>query len=134
MKAKITFTKCVQDVQDVAIEQGKEDRMVSRLFFTLDAFNAKYEMQMEIRQPHGFDFSDADTCPIEASLPKGGFNGPWHYESLNAAAEKYYRTIIGSNGRAINYGPGVSTMRMRNNTINLPQTHEIELPDKGGSW
>jgi hypothetical protein len=134
MKAPITFTKCVQDVQDVGTENGKEDRMVSRLFFTLSFGAKKYEMQMEIRQPHGFDYSDAENFPIETSLPEGEFKGPWHHESLNKAAEDYYRSIIGTSGRMISFGPGVKNIRMRNNTIGMSRTYEIELPNKGGSW
>ena len=134
MKTTITFTKCFEDVQDVGTEGGKEDRMVSRLFFTLPVAGKIYEMRMEIRQPHGFDFADTDQFPIETSLPEGGFKGPWHHESLNKAAEDYYRSIVGATGRMINFGPGMKNMRMKNNATTMSKQFEIELPDRGGTW
>jgi len=133
MKSRIAFTKCVLNIQKVN-SSADDDRMVSRLYFTLNVAGKNYEMQMEIRQPPGFVYSDADQYPIETSLPQGDFKGPWHHDSLNKAAEDYYRGIIGAKG-SLFFGSEAKKLTMSNLIFTDSKKYDIIIPDKGsGGW
>ncbi|MBA4137435.1 MAG: hypothetical protein C0518_08990, partial [Opitutus sp.] len=135
-KATVTFHKCVQDVQDMGTPEGKDDRMVSRLFFTLQIGDKTYsDMQVEIRQPHGFNFAKPEDHPIEVSRPTGSYKGATHHESFAMAAEAYYRSFVsvGDKPAAIVIQGGDS-IRMRNNKMIKDAAFEIEIPDVGGAW
>ena len=124
-EAKITFHQCIQDSQ----EYGSDDEhMVSRVFFTLEIGEERFEgLHANIKQTVG---SDYDTAPLEVSQPYG-YDGPFNHEAFHACAEKYYRSLVGSQARGIRIGGGASNIRMSGNIFNIEMVCEFEI--SGGS-
>ena len=124
-KAKITFHQCIQDSQ----EYGSDDEhMVSRVFFTLEIGEDKFEkLYADLKQTVGADYEKG---PIEVSEPYG-YYGPFNHEAFHACAEKYYRSLVGSQARGIRIGGGASNIRMYGNVFNIEMVYEFEI--SGGS-
>ncbi len=126
-KAIVTFHKLVQDSQNMATEKPDENHMFSRAFFTLQIGSQTYpDMSVTIRQPYGTEYT---TEPIGVEPPIGGYKGNWNHSEFSDAIEDYYRGLIGQQGRMISFGPNVRNIRMRNNTIGLQKTYEINIPE-----
>ena len=123
-KAKVTFHRCIQDSQ----EYGSGDEfMVSRVFFTLEIGEEKYEgLYSDLKQTVGDDY---ETGRIEVSSPQG-YDGEFNYWAFRDCAEKYYRSLVGSGARGIRVGKG-SSIRMYNNAFNMEMVCEFEI--SGGS-
>src|SRR3990167_10154919 len=119
-KAKITFTKLIQDSQDY----GSDDQhMVSRAFFVIDVEgNVIKDAYADIKQTVGTDF---ETAPLEVSQPHG-YAGPFNYMAFRQIAETYYRKLVGGGGSGIRI-MGSSNIRMRNNTFVMPMAFELEV-------
>ena len=69
--------------------------------------------------------SDIETGIIEVGPPKG-YDGSFDYIAFRDAAEKYYRSLVGSPGRVIHIEGG-SNIHMRNNTLIQEMIFEFEL-------
>ena len=131
-KARITFHKCIQDSQDLGTAQISKAHMISRVFFILEIDDKKFEdMYVDVKQPFGTDF---EKCPVEVFSPVGSYHGPMNHEQFSEAVEKYYRSIIGSQGSGIRIGSGAKNIRMRNNIIGKTEVTEIELSDQSNAW
>jgi hypothetical protein len=122
--AKITFYKCIQDSQDYGSD---DDCMVSRVFFTFEIGDKKYDLYADIKQTAG---SHIEEYPVEVMRPEG-YQGPFPYQCFRDAAEKYYRSLVGSSGGGINIQGG-SNIRMRDNTFK--QIVAVECDVSGLTW
>lgn len=129
-KARVTFNKCIQDSQDYGSD---EEHMVSRVFFTLELGDRRYDgLYVDVKQTVGSSYEDG---PIEVSSPKGtSYRGPFNYDAFAAAVEKYYRTLVGSTARGIRIGSGARNIRMRNNTFQRQEVVEFEVTGTDVSW
>jgi hypothetical protein len=124
--AKIKFYKCIQDSQDYGSDN---EHMVSRLFFTFELFDKKFDLHVDIKQAVGITY---ETGPIEVGTPEG-YKGPFNYEAFRNAAEKYYRRLVGSTATGIRIQGG-SNIRMRNNTFIQEMTVECEVDEGTAAW
>lgn len=127
-KAIVSFRELIQDSQ----EYGSDDEhMVSRVFFDLQIGEAKHEgLYANIKQSVGGSF---ESSPLEVSLP-GNYTGPFNSEKFSEAAEKYYRSLVGSQGSGIRIGEGVSNIRMRNNRYGKNMVFEFDISPSGAGW
>ncbi len=124
--AKITFYKCIQDSQDYGSD---DEHMVSRVFFTFEIGDKKYDLYANIKQTVGAYYEDG---PIEVMSPEA-YQGPFPYQCFRDAAEKYYRSLVGSSGRGINIQGG-SNIRMRNNTFEQIMAVECDVSGLTAAW
>lgn len=124
--AKITFHKCIQDSQEYG---SNDEHMGSRLFFTFELGNKKFDLHADIKQAVG---SSYETGTIEVGLPEG-YKGPFNYEAFRDAAEKYYRSLVGSSAKGINI-QGSTNIRMRNNTFIQEMSAECEVAEGSAGW
>jgi len=125
-KAKVTFLKCVQDSQDYGSD---DEHMVSRVFFVLEIGEKKFDTHADIKQAVG---SDYETGPVEVGQP-ANYRGPFNYTAFRNAAEKYYRSLVGSSGRGIRIEGGTN-IRMRNNTFVQTMITEFEVTEGSAGW
>ena len=125
---RITFQQLIQDSQDYG---GDDDHMVSRAFFAIavDGNNVG-DHHADIKQTVG---SDIESTPLEISNPPE-YHGPFSYEAFRQAVENYYRSLVGTTGRGIRIGAGVTGLRMRNNTFVKTSSVEFEVSDQGSIW
>ncbi|MDO9532966.1 MAG: hypothetical protein Q7O12_12665 [Deltaproteobacteria bacterium] len=124
--AKITFYKCIQDSQDYGSD---DEHMVSRVFFTFEVGDKKYDLYADIKQTVGANYEEG---AIEVMRP-AGYEGPFNYQVFRDAAEKYYRGLVGSSGTGINIQGG-SNIRMRNNTFYRNMAVECEVGGSTTAW
>lgn len=122
----VTFTKLLQDSQDLGSD---DEHMVSRAYCMVDAEGQQYETYMDIKQPVGGNF-EADE--LEVSLP-AEYSGPVNYAAMRAAAEEYYRSLVGSSGSGIRV-EGASSVRMRDNTFIQTHAVQVDFSNEGASW
>ena len=119
-KCKVIFRKCIQDSQDYGSD---DEHMVSRVFFDLEIDGEIFkDLFADLKQTVG---SDIETGIIEVGPPKG-YGGSFNYIAFRDAAEKYYRSLVGSQGRGVRI-KGSSNIRMRNNTFIQEMRFEFEL-------
>ena len=122
--ARVTFHRMVQDSQEYSSFEPNDAHMISCVFFTLEINDDTYqEMCAEVKQPYGTDY---ETEPCEVSRPEGPYTGNWNHHAFSHAAERYYRSFVGSAGIRIQGGGQV---RMRNNTFIQESSAEFEIPD-----
>jgi hypothetical protein len=124
--AKITFHKCIQDSQDYG---SNDEHMVSRVFFTFELFDKRFDLHADIKQTVG---SEYETGPIEVGRPEG-YKGPFNYEAFRNAAEEYYKSLVGSAATGIRIQGGTN-IRMRNNTFIQEMTVECEVDEGAIGW
>ena len=87
--------------------------MVSRIFFTLEVDgNTFSDLYANVKQTVGANY---ETALLEVGPPHG-YTGIFNHEAFFAAAERYYRNSIGSQGRIIRISGG-SNVHMMNNTF-----------------
>jgi hypothetical protein len=124
--ATLTFQKLIQEVQDVSSTDPKQNHVVSKAFFRLDVNDQHYaDMSVIVRQPFGTDYAKE---PIEVEKPFGSYAGNWNQDAFRKIVEDYYRSAIGSQGRAMRIGPGSENVRMRGNTIGFSKSYQLEIP------
>ena len=125
--AKIYLQRLIQDSQ----EYGSDDEhMVSRVFFDLQVDGTKHQgLYCDVKQTVGSCFESA---PLEVSKPVG-YSGAFNYDAFQEVIERYYRSLVGSQGGGIRIVGG-SNIRMRNNTFVRPGEETIEVQDSGSSW
>ncbi len=124
--AKITFYKCIQDSQDYGSD---DEHMVSRVFFTFEIGDNKYDLYADIKQTVGASYEEG---AIEVMSPSG-YEGPFNYQAFRDAAEKYYRGLVGSSATGIKIQGG-SNIRMRNNTFYRNMAVECEVGGSTAAW
>jgi len=125
--ARIVFRELIQDSQDY----GSDDEyMVSRVFFDLEFEGETHRgLYANIKQPVGSSF---ETSSLEMSGPMN-YKGPFNMLAFQQAAERYYRSLFGSQGNAVRT-TGASHIRMRNNRYRYDSVFECEINRAGGSW
>jgi len=75
-KARVIFNKCIQDSQDYG---SNDEHMVSRVFFTLEVGDRRYDgLYVDVKQTVGSSYEDG---PIEVSSPKGTSYHPDRFKS-----------------------------------------------------
>lgn len=122
----VTFTKLLQDSQDLGSD---DEHMVSRAYCTVEVEGQQYETYMHIKQPVGGTYESDE---LEVSLPKE-YAGPVNYSAMRAAAEEYYRALVGVSGSAIRV-EGAANVRMRDNTVIQTHAVQVDFPNEGTSW
>ena len=124
-KANITFYKCVQDSQDFGSD---DETMVSRVFFTLEIGEERYEdLYANLKQTVGADY---ETGPIEVGPPQG-YDGPFNQEAFRDCAVRYYRSCFGLWATRIGIRKDAKGSRMFNNLFMNEMACEFEI--SGGS-
>jgi hypothetical protein len=125
--ARVIFRELVQDSQELGSD---DEHMVSRVFFDFE-FQGKVEhgLHADIKQSVGSSF---EASPLEVSKP-ADYKGPFNFEAFRDAVEKYYRGLIGAQGRGIQV-TGASNVRMRNNRFAQTTTVEFNVEPSGGPW
>jgi hypothetical protein len=128
MKAKVTFRKLIQDSQ----EYGSNDEyIISREFFDLEIGGKRHsDLYVDIKQTVGSNF---ETAPLEVGSPHD-YRGPFNYDAFRDAAEKYYRSKVGSQGRGIRTGADATKFRMWNNLYTEDWTVEFEVAGNEETW
>ncbi len=92
MRAQITFSAVVQDIQDYNIADPDEDQMVSRILFSLELDGSRLGAFVEVAQPTGTDYK---TEPLTVGpLSQEVMGGPWNHEAFTAVVEDYYRSAL----------------------------------------
>ena len=123
--ATVTFHKLIQEAQDVSSTDSKQNHVVSRVFFRLDLNDEHYaDMSVILRQPFGTDYAKES---IEVEKPFGSYAGNWNHNAFRKIVEDYYRSAIGSQGKAMRIGPGSGNVRMRGNTIGFLKSYQLEI-------
>ena len=116
----VHLASILQDRQDLGTA---DDHMVSTVYFAIEADGRTWPgLEANVKTPAGAGNADV---PLEVELP-AGYDGPMNYGAFRDGVERYYRTSFGHGGRAINVGPGVVGLRMRNNRFILPSDFTFE--------
>jgi hypothetical protein len=119
-RARVTFNRCIQDSSEAGSD---EEFMVSRVFFTLETGGRGYRnLYANLKQTVG---CSCETGPIEVGAPVG-YDGPFNYSAFRDAAERYYRSLVGSQRTGIGT-EGSGNVRMRNNTFNVEMQEEFDV-------
>lgn len=122
--AKLTFSRLIQDTQDVGSD---DDHMLSRVYFNLEVGGMNYgELSATIKQTIGSD-------TLEVSAPQG-YKGPFDHAVFSQAVTDYYRGLVGQSGSGIRIGPGAKNIRMRNNTFVRPLAVQFDVKDSVPEW
>jgi hypothetical protein len=116
--ARVTFYKCIQDSQDYG---SNDEHMVSRVFFFLEIDEKRLDLHADIKQTVGSSFETEN------------YKGPFNYDAFRDAAEKYYRSLVGSLGGGIRIQGGTN-IRMRNNTFIQNMIAEFEVKEGSAGW
>lgn len=129
-KARVTFHKCVQDSQDYGSD---DEHMISRIFFSLEVGGKRYDgLYLDVKQTVG---SSYETGSLEVSPPRGtAYSGPFNHDALRAAAERYYRSLVGSTGSGIHISGGAQNIRMRNNLFVKEGIVDFDVSGPNVSW
>ncbi len=125
-KASGTFLRCTQDSQEYG---SNDEHMVSRVFFNMNIDGKFYYSYADIKQLVGGSY---ETDPIEVGRPIG-FKGSFNYEAFRAEAEKYYRSLVGSNAGAIRITEGTN-IRMFNNRFEERMPFEFDISGSDAGW
>jgi hypothetical protein len=124
--ATLTFQKLIQEAQDVSSTDPNQNYVLSKAFFSLEVGDNHYaDMSVILRQPFGTDYTKE---PVEVEKPFGSYAGNWDHNAFRKIVEDYYRSAIGSQGRAMKIGPGSENVRMRGNTIVFSKSYQLEIP------
>ncbi|HEX7708374.1 MAG TPA: hypothetical protein VF701_18070 [Thermoanaerobaculia bacterium] len=124
-QARITFTKLIQDSQDLGSD---DDHMISRVFFDLEYRGKTYSgLHVDLKQSVG---GNIESDPLEVGKV-GGYSGPGNYVAFRDAVEQYFRSLVGSGGHGIRITGGTN-IRMRNNTFNQRMVVEFPVTAQGG--
>ena len=124
-KANITFYKCVQDSQDFGSD---DETMVSRVFFTLEIGEERYEdLYADLKQTVGADY---ETGSIEVGPPQG-YDGPFNHEAFRDCAVRYYRSCFGPWATGIGIIKNAKGIRMFNNFFMNEMVCEFEISGGG---
>lgn len=127
VNGKIIFHSCLQDAQ----EYGSDNEyMVSRIFFSL-VFQDKMldNLFADIKQTVGDDFEKGQ---LEVSPPQG-IKQTIDYSIFRDLVEKYYRSLVGKQGRSIRIEGG-NNIRMFNNLHTFEMQADISIDTDKGAW
>jgi hypothetical protein len=103
-----------------------DEFMVSRAFFDLVfAGQPLGSFHVDIKQAVGSNFED---YLIEVGPPRG-YAGPFNHSAFREAVERYYRGMIGPQGRMIHISGPVRHLSIVNSTFEMPQetTFPVEV-------
>ena len=130
-KVRVTFEKIIQDSQELG---STDEHMISRLFFKLKVNEQEFTgFHCNVKQMVGAKY-ESDS-PLEIGVPEGAaYRGPFNYGAFRGEAERYYREAFGSQGQGIRIGPGVTNMRMYNNTSIRVKVVEFESSENDAAW
>jgi hypothetical protein len=126
--ARIHILQCILDSQEYGSDA---EHMISRIFFDITFHNeTKHQQFVTIKQTVG---SNYETGPIEVSFPDE-YKGPFDYEVFRDEVEKYFRSLIGKQGKLVRMNALTKNAHLHNITINSESTFDIpvEPSDKGG--
>ena len=128
MTAKVTFMRCIQDSQDYGSD---DEHMVSRVFFDLKVGGKVYPgLHADLKQVVGSSYETGD---IEVGRPEG-YRGPFNHMAFRDAAERYFRSLVGSTASGIRIQGG-GKIRMRNNTFMMARVENCEIEGgAAGAW
>jgi hypothetical protein len=122
------FTRFVQDSQEYG---SNDEHMVSRVFFDLLVDGKpRGSFHADVKLVVGGSF---ETDALEVGRP-AGYRGPFDQARFADAVTRYIRGLVGSGGRGIRLGPGVSNIRMRNNTFAMPAPFSFEASSDSAGW
>lgn len=124
---RIYLHQLIQDSRDYG---SNDEHMVSRVFFDLEVDGKRYTgLHADIKQTVGSLF---ETAPLEVSKP-ANYNGQFNHQAFQEIIERYYRGLVGAQGRSIRI-EGASNIRMRNNRFVHAKVAEFEVQVAGGPW
>jgi len=130
---QVTFVSLVQGTQMLKTPNEADDRMNARLVFTIAFEGREYRGgTVELNQPHGTSYEGAPIECFEVRLP-AGFNRKLRHDDMHAAAERYYRSQIGSTGTAFRV-EGATNVKMEGNTVVAPRSFPIRLATEETGW
>lgn len=123
--AAVTFRKVHCDLQ---IYGEENDMIVSRVVFDFEIPELRFKFEnlyASIKQTTGSSFDDS---PLEVGLPYGYF-GSWNVQAFQNEADKYYRELIGPEGRLIQFDKGLKGIRVIFCTVDLDKvvTFDVDL-------
>ena len=125
--ATIYFEKCLQDSQDLG---GDDEHMVSRVFLALEAGGIRYRnITVDVKQTVGAAY---ESSPLEVARPRG-YQGGLDYAAFRLEVERYYRGLVGAQGRGIHIAGG-GHVRMRGNTFVMPSVATFEYNEMSPGW
>lgn len=130
MQLNARFIGCAQDIHDA---NTGDDAMVSRVEFEVSHGGKVHRGSLIVKQIAGGDYA-AD--PLEVGWLEYPKDAPrLKYDSLRDQAERYYRGLVGEQGRVSRFGAGAQSIRMRNNymAIEMPFVAEA-VESSGGGW
>jgi len=127
----VTFRELHQDSQ----EYGSDDEhMVSRVRVDIAVDrNDRGSFTVNLKQTVGSDFETGlieVTRPADAKTGKP-YAGPFDQERFADEARKYFRGLVGSQGRGIKIGPGSKSIRMRDNRYVSQKVVEFSVTGRG---
>ena len=126
-KLTLNFERAVIDSQDY----GSDDEfMVSRVFFSIDKGGKKTTgLHVDVKQTVGSNF---ESSPLEIGRPIG-FSDSLKYDEFREAVEKYFRQLIGTQGRVIKV-QGPAKIRIQNSTFMMSAKFEISGEKESPAW
>jgi len=119
-KAKVIFHECIQNEQELCVP---DEMMVSRVYFTLEVEDKKYEgLSATLKQTVGSNYK---LGLIEVGRPEG-YDGVFNHDEFRKCATNYYIDLIGSHGTGIRVEGGRNIV-MYNNRFKKEMICEFEI-------
>jgi hypothetical protein len=104
--------------------------MVSRIYFSLALPDKRFDnLFADIKQTVGDDFEKGK---LEITPPQG-LKQTVDYSMFRDAAESYFRSLVGKQGRGIRI-EGVNNIRMFNCSYTIPMETDIVIDIDQGAW
>jgi len=126
-KVHVLFKRIIVDSQKLQCFKPDDDHMISRLFFDLEVGGKHYsDMMVEVKQPYGTQY---ESEPLEVSKLIGPYRGNWHHNDFCELVEKYYRSLIGKEGRLIKTTDNAKNTSFINCTFELAEVFDFDIPD-----
>ena len=126
-KVHVLFKRIIVDLQELQCFEPSDDHMISRLFFDLEVGgNHYYDMMVEVKQPYGTQY---ESEPLEVSKMIGPYKGNWNHNDFSELVEKYYRSLIGKEGKSIKTTDKANNTLFKNCVIEQTEVFEFDIPD-----
>lgn len=102
-----------------------DEHLICRAFFTLEVGGKTYDdMSVLMRHPFGTPWEET----VEVEKPVGSFPGILGHNQFHEIADHYFRKACGFLRKAFG-GLRGQVIRMRDNTVHLKASYDIEIPD-----
>ncbi len=125
--AHVILKRIIVDSQELQCYEPDDDHMFSRLFFDLEVGGNHYnDMLVEVRQPYGTQF---ESEPLEVSNLRGPYNGNWNHNEFRDQVEKYYKNMIGKEGKMVRTTDEGRNTVCKNCTFQRTVEFDIDIPD-----